>query len=77
MLKKAIHLKDCSYYKSTNLNGYFGAHSSCELMDDLGIQTASIVHISNHHWERLSKKEGKKKCQFSQYLENVYTAFHN
>lgn len=44
---------------TTNLNGYFGAHSSRELMDDLGIQTASTVYISNHHWERLSKK-GKK-----------------
>lgn len=44
-------LKGCSLYKSTNLEGYFGAHSSCKLVDDLGIETASIVHISNHDWE--------------------------
>lgn len=51
--KKKRNLKGFSLYKSTHLDSYFGAHSGRELVDDLGIQTASIVHISNHDWERL------------------------
>ncbi len=54
---KMITSKSCSIYLSTHLDGYFGAHSSRELVDDLGIQTASIIHISNHDWEWL--KEAK------------------
>lgn len=45
------HLKGCHLYMPTYLDGYFGAHSSCKLVYDLGIQTASVVHISDHDWE--------------------------
>lgn len=44
------------------LNGDFGAHGGRQLMNDLCIQTASIVYIPNHYWERLGKtNNGKRK----------------
>lgn len=44
-------LKLNTWLNSAYLNGYFGAHGSRQLMDDLCIQTASVVHIPNHYWE--------------------------
>lgn len=41
------------WLNSAYLNGYFRAHSRRQLMDDLCIQTASIVHIPYHDWKRL------------------------
>lgn len=45
------YLRGCSLYKSTYLDCYFRANSSCKLVDDLGIQTASVVHITDHDWK--------------------------
>lgn len=54
-------------YTSTDLNGYFGAHSSHKLVNDLSVQAACIVHVSNHHWEWLSdKKQTLISCQVVQ-----------
>lgn len=47
------HLKDHSLYKSIYLDGYFGAHNTGELVDDLRIQAACIVHIAHHDGEWL------------------------
>lgn len=53
MWKKTFSGAVSSPFKSTYLDRYFGAHRSCKLVNNLRIQAASIINISNQDWEWL------------------------
>lgn len=38
------------------LKSHFGSNSVSDLVDDLGVQAAGVVHVSHHDWEKLNIK---------------------
>lgn len=38
------------------LEGQFGSYSVGDLVDDLGVKAATVVHVSHHDWKELNKK---------------------
>ncbi len=38
-----------------NLEGQFGSYSVGDLVDDLGVKAATVVHVSHHDWKELNK----------------------
>lgn len=38
------------------LKSHFGSNSVSDLVDDLGVQAAAVVHVPHHDWEKLNKK---------------------
>lgn len=38
------------------LKSHFRSNSVSDLVDDLGVQAAAVVHVSHHDWEKLNKK---------------------
>lgn len=38
------------------LEGQFGSYSVGDLMDDLGVKAATVVHVPHHNWKKLNTK---------------------
>lgn len=46
------------------LEGQFGSYSAGDLVDDLGVKAAAVVHVSHHDWKKLNKKRRTFNEQF-------------
>lgn len=38
------------------LESHFGSYPTGDLVDDLGVKAATVVHVSHHDWKKLKKK---------------------
>lgn len=38
------------------LEGQFGSYSAGDLVDDLSVKAATVVHVSHHDWKKLNRK---------------------
>lgn len=52
------------------LEGQFGSYSAGDLVDDLGVKAATVVHVSHHDWKKLNKKSSALISQFI-HKENI------
>lgn len=50
------------------LEGHFGSYSVGDLVNDLGVKAAAVVHVSHHDWKKLSKKICSFVLQFKKHL---------
>lgn len=46
------------------LEGHFGSNSVGDLMNDLGVKAATVVHVSHHDRKKLNKKISAFVLQF-------------
>lgn len=42
--------------KRFHLEGHFGSYPVGDLVDDLGVKAAAVVHVSHHDWKRLNNR---------------------
>lgn len=45
------------------LEGQFGSYFAGDLVDDLGVKAATVVHVSNHDWKKLNINRGHVTVQ--------------
>lgn len=53
------------------LEGQFGSYSVGDLVDDLRVKAATVVHVSHHDRKKLNKKRAEHLCHSSYIKENI------
>lgn len=56
------------------LEGQFRSYCAVDLVNDLGVKAATVIHVSHHDWKKLDKK-GEVRLYYSSYINKIQMSY--